>query len=420
MTAESHTGTLRVAIAAYDDDKAVSGPVSWVTRIPALLRDRGCDVCVLLLHWGCGENGRAFRALQRQGVTCATQRFSTTEQNTNWLVEQNRKYRPHVFIANHVFPALLIGGLLRRSGIPSVGILRSDEPFYHAAIDRFVNGRPQDRLSAFVGVSQLLTDLAGQHSDLLLRTIPTGTPEAVSSAVWQSSMRLIYTGRLEQQQKRILDTVEAIITTVRQVPNTNAVIVGGGTQEANVRQMVAESGLPIRVTGGVDPEQVRKELLQSQVHVLFSDYEGLPTAVVEAMACGVVPICTRMRSGIPELVRNGETGFLVDRPVQELPEIVKTLTQSRGVWERVSAAARQQFKTGFSSDSVADRWLLLCRRLVKDAKPFADIKLKQNELCSWDERFRSEDSRGSHLVTDTGASSVLRIAKRLLKKLSFG
>ncbi|MFN9289272.1 MAG: glycosyltransferase, partial [Planctomyces sp.] len=91
-------------------------------------------------------------------------------------------------------------------------------------------------------------------------------------------MRLIYTGRLEQQQKRILDTVEAIITTVRQVPNTNAVIVGGGTQEANVRQMVAESGLPIRVTGGVDPEQVRKELLQSQVHVLFSDYEGLPTA----------------------------------------------------------------------------------------------------------------------------------------------
>ena len=420
MTGESHAGRLRVSIAAYDDDQAVSGPVSWVSRMPALLRDRGFDVRVLLLHWGCGENGRAWRALERQGVACVTQRFSSTEKNTTWLLEQIQKHQSHVFIANHVYPALLIGGLLRRNGIPSVGILRSDEPFYHAIIERFVNGRTQDRLSACVGVSQLLTDLARQGENVLLKTIPSGTPDADFSAVWQSNIRLIYTGRLEQQQKRILDTVHAIMSAVRQVPGSTAVIVGAGTQEAKVREMVAESGLPIRVTGGVDPEQVRKELLLSQVHVLFSDYEGLPTAVVEAMACGVVPVCSRMRSGIPELVKHGETGFLVDRPVEELPEIVQQLTQNRGVWESVSAAAREQFKIGFSSESVADKWLLLCRQLVQDAAPMADIRLHHNELCPWDERFRSEDSRGTQPGNGHRASSVLTLAKRVIRKFSFG
>jgi glycosyltransferase involved in cell wall biosynthesis len=420
MTGESHAGRLRVAITAYDDDKAVSGPVSWVTRIPALLRDRGIDVCVLLLHWGCGENGRAWRALQRQGVTCVTQRFSSTEENTTWILEQIQKNKCQVFIANHVFPALLVGGLLRRSGIPSVGIIRSDEPFYHAAIERFFNGRAQDRLSACVGVSQFLTNLARQGDNVLLRTSPSGTPDSNVSAIWQRSIRLIYTGRLEQQQKRILDTVQAIIATVRKVPGATAVLVGTGTQEAIVRQMVAESGLPIRVTGGIDPEHVRKELLQSQVHVLFSDYEGLPTAVVEAMACGVVPVCSRMRSGIPELVKDRETGFLVDRPVEELPEIVQNLSQNRGVWERMSAAAREQFKTGFSSESVADKWLLLCRQLMQDAAPMADIRLHQNDLCPWDERFRSEDSRGKQPGTGHKSSSVITLAKRVLRKLSSG
>ncbi|WP_371821102.1 glycosyltransferase [Chloracidobacterium sp. D] len=44
--------------------------------------------------------------------------------------------------------------------------------------------------------------------------------------------------------------------------------------------------------------------------VLLSDYEGLPIALMEAMATGLVPICTAMRSGIGQLVVDGVTGCM--------------------------------------------------------------------------------------------------------------
>jgi glycosyltransferase involved in cell wall biosynthesis len=66
----------------------------------------------------------------------------------------------------------------------------------------------------------------------------------------------------------------------------------------------------IRVTGWIGSAEVRRELLASRALVLPSFAEGLPVVIMEAMALGR-PVVSTYVAGIPELVRDGRTGWLV-------------------------------------------------------------------------------------------------------------
>ena len=78
------------------------------------------------------------------------------------------------------------------------------------------------------------------------------------------------------------------------------------------------------------------------VFALPSRYEGLPTAVVEAMICGVPVVATAVNA-VPDLVVPGETGLLVPprRPGQ-LAAAIRHLLDSPAEAARMAAAARRQ------------------------------------------------------------------------------
>ena len=66
----------------------------------------------------------------------------------------------------------------------------------------------------------------------------------------------------------------------------------------------------VRITGWISGADVRKEIETSRALVLSSFAEGLPVVLMEAMACARPVIATRV-SGIPELVRDGQDGWVV-------------------------------------------------------------------------------------------------------------
>ena len=80
-----------------------------------------------------------------------------------------------------------------------------------------------------------------------------------------------------------------------------------------LRRRITELKLDDRVTlmGSIDSEQVRMELATASVFALVSFEEGSPMGIEEAMASGV-PIVTSNRCGMPYMVRDGESGFLVN------------------------------------------------------------------------------------------------------------
>jgi hypothetical protein len=108
---------------------------------------------------------------------------------------------------------------------------------------------------------------------------------------------------------------------------------------------------------------------------LLSDYEGTPVAVMEAMAAGVVPICSWSRSGIPELVEDGVTGLIVQDRDADVVRAVRQLREQEHFWSRLSAAARERIRNGFSQEVVTSRWLEFLKKLSSSAKACTPVEL---------------------------------------------
>ena len=124
-----------------------------------------------------------------------------------------------------------------------------------------------------------------------------------------------------------------------------------------LKALIQARGLRDRVEllGNLPTTCVREEIAKAAVFALTSLEEGAPMGIAEAMAAGV-PIVTSNRCGMPYMVRNGETGFLVnpDDPedISRSLECLITDTNSR---LRMGAAARQFSKDRFDPGRVAEK-----------------------------------------------------------------
>jgi glycosyltransferase involved in cell wall biosynthesis len=110
-------------------------------------------------------------------------------------------------------------------------------------------------------------------------------------------------------------------------------IVGSGSEEAKLHALVKERGLGNRVEffGSVNDDELLRLYRQSSVFALpcvveaGGDVDGLPVAIVEAMACGL-PVVSTFVSGIPEIVEHQHNGLLVEpRNLPQLAEALDTL-----------------------------------------------------------------------------------------------
>jgi glycosyltransferase involved in cell wall biosynthesis len=96
-------------------------------------------------------------------------------------------------------------------------------------------------------------------------------------------------------------------------------LVGSGPMQAELEDLAQSLRLGDRVTfrGGLTEPEVRRELASAAIFVLPSvitpagRMDGIPVVLIEALACGLPVIASRL-SGIPELIRDGSTGTLVE------------------------------------------------------------------------------------------------------------
>lgn len=122
--------------------------------------------------------------------------------------------------------------------------------------------------------------------------------------------RLVCVGRLCEQKGQML-LVRAVQAVVAKGIPIHLVLAGDGEMRGDIEKLIAECGLGqhISITGWIDGNRVREEMLAARALVLPSFAEGLPVVIMEAMALRR-PVLSTYIAGIPELVRDGETGWL--------------------------------------------------------------------------------------------------------------
>ncbi|MBA4313399.1 MAG: hypothetical protein C0417_12315 [Chlorobiaceae bacterium] len=165
-------------------------------------------------------------------------------------------------------------------------------------------------------LASLLGDDVTSHIDVIRCGIDLGKFHFVNRA-HQTTKRILFTGRFVEK-KGIPVLIDAFTSVAREHPDAELHLIGDGPLRKEIEAKIAASPATgrIRLFGGQPQTTVVRAMEEADIVVIPSatapngDKEGVPVVLMEAMAMGL-PVVSTLHSGIPELVQDGKTGFLV-------------------------------------------------------------------------------------------------------------
>lgn len=187
-----------------------------------------------------------------------------------------------------------------------------------------------------------------------------------------SDSMVVITVAVFRRQKRLDLWLTAASQIVQQAPNSHFIIVGDGPLRAEVESLRDSLGLGDRVHLTGLQENVKPFLAAADLFMLTSDFEGLPLAVIEAMAAGLPVVSTRA-GGVPDLV--GEPahgpdcavpgGLLVEQgDVTACVAAICGLLDDRVRREALGEAACARVRREFSVERMVREYELLYERVL--------------------------------------------------------
>ena len=148
--------------------------------------------------------------------------------------------------------------------------------------------------------------------------------------------------------------------------NLHVIVAGDGAERAEFEEVVAQSehGDRVHMLGGVANHEMLSVFNAGDVSVLPSLMEATSIAGLEAMACGLPLIGSRV-GGIPFIVEDGVNGILVEpASPEELAKAIELLCNNRGFVERMGLSSLEKVKENFSWDVIAGETIQLMSNLA--------------------------------------------------------
>jgi len=150
--------------------------------------------------------------------------------------------------------------------------------------------------------------------------------------------------------------VDSIIQATRQMENVGLLICGDGPERSNLERLARDLGLTDRIhfAGQRERRDTLALMAGCDIFVLNSTYEGFPHVVLEAMSLGL-PVISTSVGGIPELVRNGKTGILINSSDPEVLRLaILQLTDSPETRQKMRTNGRS-FVEKFAFSKMVDQ-----------------------------------------------------------------
>jgi glycosyltransferase involved in cell wall biosynthesis len=151
---------------------------------------------------------------------------------------------------------------------------------------------------------------AGFQEDLFF---PQDQAESRDFVGVDSRARLVlFVGRLERQ-KNLLFMLDSFALLREKYSDASLVIVGNGSQQGEIEERIRSHQLEgcVRLVGRKSPAEIARWMNAADVFVLPSVWEAFGIVGLEALACGTPVVASRV-GGMPDLIAEGETGYVVD------------------------------------------------------------------------------------------------------------
>ncbi len=276
-----------------------------------------------------------------------------------------RAFRPHVLHVNLPVPWSGWHGIVAGLGCADTAVVAVEQlPIKTASeVERGLKRRLSARLAAHVAVSEHSAREVEAYAGL-----PSGSVQVVHNGVpdlgpveptHHDGIVLVAVGRLNAQKG-----FDILLQALRRLAGVRLVIAGGGEEHDALKRQAARLGVSdrLQITGWTD--HVRDVLSQGDIFVLPSRSEGFPLAIIEAMLAGLPVVASRV-GGVPESVRDGETGILVPKDDPErLASALQRLIDDPDL--RVSMGRRGRLvATQFTDERMAGAYLDLWQQLVE-------------------------------------------------------
>ncbi|HEX2252998.1 MAG TPA: glycosyltransferase family 4 protein [Thermoanaerobaculia bacterium] len=187
---------------------------------------------------------------------------------------------------------------------------------------------------------------------------PAPSPSAAPSAAGAERGHLLFVGRL-RIRKGVEVLLEAVAARLAAGGAPRLRIAGDGEHRPALEERARELGLGSAVTflGRCDAARVRELLTGARALVVPSTYEGMPLVVLEAMEAGVPVVASRV-SGIPEVVVDGESGWLVPpEDPDALAAVLAALEADPEEARHRGEAGRRRVEERFRPHHAAAAWL---------------------------------------------------------------
>jgi len=355
-------------------DLDIGGVPLHLHRLALAMRDRGYHVAVVCL----APPGPIAERLQSDDIEV----FSCHGRSGwDWRVMRRLKQllvktSPRIVHALLFHANLAVRLSARRAGISARRVLCEIqtvevERLWHLTLDRWTYRRcrltignspsviehlstqariPRDRLQLVRGGVDMVWIEGATPIDLASIGLPHDTP------------LVLWVGRLDPVKG--LDYLIDAFATISGSLSAHLVLVGSGEMALSLRERIANAGLSshIHLLGARD--DVPRWLRRADLFVFPSRTEGLPNALLEAMACGL-PVITTDVPGCRDLVTHKKTGWLVPfGDTVKLANAIDRLLSNRQLAAQLGLAARQEVEDNWNLMPMLDAYERLYRDIL--------------------------------------------------------
>jgi len=221
----------------------------------------------------------------------------------------------------------------------------------------------QDLLKAGIGSTHKFRIMP---PGLELGHLPSRENSRTALDLISDNLQCAFIGRVTQIKRpdRFLDVVSEI---KKRGINLDFFIAGDGELLEMCRERIIREALPVKILGW--QSDIERVLSSADMVILTSDNEGTPLSLIQAGMAGL-PVVTTNVGSVPEIVLDGETGFVTDLNVQELANALEKLVDNLALRIKLGTAAQEFTSSNFGVKRlVHDHEELYKKILSSRAKP---------------------------------------------------